>query len=389
MFFGNKLNLDDVKMAYNLFLNREPLAQELKEFKKTIKTITLENFIKTFLLSEEYINEQKNKEKLSQWSNYKSDWEHNYQNKATKEDIYFCFRLLLGRNPNEEEWTGHSGRQGILLKDIVKTYLNSQEFAKRDLLKREFPERIKKVDYDGFSMYAAEDDIAVGRQVLLKNYEPHVSQIFKKVLKHGMSVLDIGANIGYFSMLSASIVGEKGLVTSVEPNMKNVLLIELNKRSNNFHNIQIVQAAANNKNDILVLKNEYSNGTCSSLPNSNSDLFDLETVGSLRLDDIVKSKIDLIKIDVEGSELLALLGSINIIKQYLPNVIMEFSPNRIKDENGNIAWQRLLDIFIDLKYTLSVILLNGELKSCHTKEDVYEVFKSSGVDHIDLFLSHN
>jgi len=389
VFFGNKLNLDDVKMAYNLFLNREPLAQELKEFKKTIKTITLENFIKTFLLSEEYINEQKNKEKLSQWSNYKSDWEHNYQNKATKEDIYFCFRLLLGRNPNEEEWTGHSGRQGILLKDIVKTYLNSQEFAKRDLLKREFPERIKKVDYDGFSMYAAEDDIAVGRQVLLKNYEPHVSQIFKKVLKHGMSVLDIGANIGYFSMLSASIVGEKGLVTSVEPNMKNVLLIELNKRSNNFHNIQIVQAAANNKNDILVLKNEYSNGTCSSLPNSNSDLFDLETVGSLRLDDIVKSKIDLIKIDVEGSELLALLGSINIIKQYLPNVIMEFSPNRIKDENGNIAWQRLLDIFIDLKYTLSVILLNGELKSCHTKEDVYEVFKSSGVDHIDLFLSHN
>lgn len=306
MFFGSKLNLNDVKMAYNLFLSREPSAQELKKFKKIIRTITLENFIKTFLLSEEYLNKQK--EKLNKYSNYKSDWIHNYQNKTTKEDIYFCFRLLLGRNPNEEEWAGHSGRHGILLEDIVKTYLNSQEFAQRNLLKREFPEQIKKVDYGGFSMYAAEDDIAVGRQVLLKNYEPHVTQTFKKILKPDMNVLDIGANIGYFSMLAASIVGEKGLVKSVEPNMKNVLLIELNKRNNNFNNIQIIQAAANNKNDILVLKNEYSNGTCSSLPNTNNDLLNLETVGSLRLDDIVQRKIDLIKIDVEGAELLALLG---------------------------------------------------------------------------------
>jgi hypothetical protein len=122
------------------------------------------------------------------------------------------------------------------------------------------------------------------------------------------------------------------------------------------------------------------------LPNSNSDLLDLETVASLCLDDIVKRKIDLIKIDVEGAELLALLGSINIIQQYHPSVIMEFSPNRIKDENGNVKWEKLLDIFIDLKYSISAILPSGELKYCDKKEEVYDVFKSSGVDHIDLFI---
>src|SRR5437763_1214106 len=62
---------------------------------------------------------------------------------ATHEDIYYCFRLLLGRVPNAEEWPGHSSRAGEDLGNVVSSYLTSREFAARGLLNKTYQEHVE------------------------------------------------------------------------------------------------------------------------------------------------------------------------------------------------------------------------------------------------------
>jgi hypothetical protein len=51
--------------------------------------------------------------------------------RATREDIFYCFRLLLGRSPNREEWDGHVAQAGGDLDAIVRSYMSSAEFSSR------------------------------------------------------------------------------------------------------------------------------------------------------------------------------------------------------------------------------------------------------------------
>lgn len=318
------------------------------------------------------------------WPNYHQGWVGGFPAQATVKDIYFCFRLILGRNPHKEEWAGHSNRAGEPLQDIVRTYLHSQEFNNRNLMDRAVPENIQKAQYESFEIYAAQDDIAVGRHVLAGNYESDVTQVFKDFLRPGMGIVDIGANIGYYSLLSASLVGGDGWVMAVEPNCENIKFIEASRRVNHFDHLQIIQAAASINEDIMVLRNEYSNGTCSFLPEDEGELFASETVGCLRIDKLVNKKVDLIKIDVEGAELLAVQGCIGLIDTYRPAVVFEFSPPRIVDRDGKVAWEILLDIFFSRNYGLFVIKPGGKLLPCHNPEEASHLFDESGVDHIDL-----
>src|SRR6516165_4695068 len=130
---------------------------------------------------------------------------------ATPEDIFYCFRLLLGRGPNPEEWPGHSSRVGEDLEKVVSSYVTSREFAERGLLNKTYRDQVELVGLPRFSIFASNDDLAVGHHVLGGTYEPGIAAIFDRYVKPGMAVVDIGANIGYLTMLLASLVESSGL----------------------------------------------------------------------------------------------------------------------------------------------------------------------------------
>jgi len=74
-------------------------------------------------------------------------------------------------------------------------------------------------------MVAATSDHDVGRSLIhAQRYEPHVTAVVRKLVRPGHTFLDLGANIGYFTLLAASLVGESGKVISVEPNLENLRL---------------------------------------------------------------------------------------------------------------------------------------------------------------------
>ncbi len=321
--------------------------------------------------------------------NMNAPWEIPHSPETSPEDIYYCFRLLLGRSPNKEEWKGHSGHAwNTALDDVVMSYVNSLEFSQRknNLLSKRWDEDLFLKQLDGFSIYVRESDAAVGRGVKTGSYEPNVTAVFQKHLKPGMHVLDIGANIGYFTMLSAALVQQQGSVMAIEPNPENAKLVELSRRANKFENITIVQAGAGRALGLLVLNTAYSNGTTSELSEDVAHLADAVTVPCLRLDDIVPKdkKIGFVKIDIEGAEYNALLGASELIRRCHPVIVSEFSPGLMRGISG-VDGEEYLRFVLDFGYDVSVINPNSSLTPCGKNTDqVMRAYADCGGDHIDI-----
>ncbi len=313
-------------------------------------------------------------------------WRSEYSATADTDDIYYCFRLLLGRNPSRQEWAGHSTLAGEPLQNVVSSYLHSPEFKNRKLMSAPVG-NIEQVQLTGFSMYASRDDMAVGKHVLgVREYEPNVTRVFTDHLRPGMCAIDIGANIGYFSMLAASLVGELGAVYAFEPGRDNVKLLCANKKLNRFGHLTIIPAAADMRAGVLSFSNSFSNGFVSEVRDADlSQLLSSDLVPALRVDDIVprERKVDLIKVDTEGYEFKALAGAIEIVRNHRPLIVTEFSPPALSNASG-IEGSEFLEFLIELGYKFTV--LDGRQGAARTDDvaAVLDCYDKAGTDHIDL-----
>ena len=148
--------------------------------------------------------------------------------------------------------------------------------------------------------------------------EQLTTNVFKEYLKPGMVVLDLGANIGFYTMLARSLVGPRGKVFAFEPSPHNVGLIKASAKTNHFDNVTIIEAAVADKvgKATLYLAPDYI--TEHSLhdyyenpkPNAkqNQTIVRVTTVDSFLKKQVGNMKIDFIKMDIEGSETKALKG---------------------------------------------------------------------------------
>jgi FkbM family methyltransferase len=312
------------------------------------------------------------------------------QSPATPEDIFYAFRLLLGRPPNRDEWEGHVAQAGGELDGVVRSYLSSLEYSRRydALMSHRMNDRITLARSDGFAIYVQDDDVAVGHHVKENKYEPHVTRLFRARVRPGMHVLDIGANIGYYTMLSASLVGPSGSVTAIEPNPESVKLLEASRQENRFDNVTVFQVAAGREPGLLVMHGFYSNAMTSAVPESAAALVTSKTVPAFPVDVLVprEKKIDFVKIDVEGAEYNALLGAKALLERSHPTIVSEFSPLTMPGISG-VDGRQYLRFLLDLGYRICVIEGDGALAECGTDaERVMAAYDSRGADHIDLVL---
>ncbi|MGV6871137.1 FkbM family methyltransferase [Pseudochelatococcus sp. B33] len=305
---------------------------------------------------------------------------------ATPADIFWCFRLLLGRLPSAEEWQSHMTRSGANLADVVKSYLGSLEFSHRQLVEKSTLQDIQAASINGTTIYAPPRDPVIGKAVIEGQYEPEIVSLFQEYVKQGMNVVDIGANIGYFSIISADIVGSSGHVLAVEPNSENAKLLEISRRANGFEHLEIALMAASNRNGLLILNAGESNGTTATLSNNPDLLKNATLVPSIRLDDLIprSRRIDFVKIDVEGAEKLALSGMIETLSLHKPIIVSEFSPLALPYFSG-CTGEEYLGFLADLGYAISVVAPNGERISHNGDiEAIMSAFRARGSDHIDI-----
>lgn len=315
-----------------------------------------------------------------------------YDDSATREDIFYCFRLLLGRAPNPEEWPGHSSRAGENLENVVSSYVTSREFSQRGLLNKTYQDNVELAHLPRFSLFASKEDLAVGRHVLLgHSYEPGICALLERYVKPGMAVVDIGANIGYLTMFLASLVEQSGLVVAVEPNPENTRLLEASRRANGFEQVLVIQAAAGRRTDLLALNVSHSNGMTGPLPDAMSAILASRPVPCFALDDILPKdrRVHLVKIDTEGAELNALIGLAETIARDRPRIVSEFSPDMMPGVS-QCSGPEYLSFLIAKGYDIAVIEANGSEAAFGDDVDgVMSAYSQSGVDHIDIIASPN
>ena len=184
-------------------------------------------------------------------------------------------------------------------------------------------------DFPEFKLYLKRhDDFSAFYQVILENtYE----ELFKNI-KNGDIVIDAGANIGAFTVPTSKLIGNNGIIISVEPNKDNFSILQDNIKLNKLQNVIPINKAIHNISDVDV--NISGEGVFAKLNNDGNN----NIVKTVTLNDLVetyKVEPNIMKMDIEGSELYAVqtaekaLKSINYIEMEIHNDIAEDAVNAI------------------------------------------------------------
>jgi FkbM family methyltransferase len=162
------------------------------------------------------------------------------------------------------------------------------------------------------------------------DYERVTSKAFKSQLKPGGVVIDVGANIGHYTLLGSAGVGPQGRVHAVECSPQTRSLLEANVQKNKLQNVEIHPFAASDTQGSLTL-NITAIGLSwfnphSQWPSVNGSGTTV-TVPTMPLDAVVSSRVDLVKIDAEGADLEVLKGMRRILSENQEiAVIVEWAP---------------------------------------------------------------
>ena len=196
------------------------------------------------------------------------------------------------------------------------------------------PNEIVRTECRGHEMYLDLTDVEVSRSLVsLGSWEEHETRIFSAAVKEGMVVVDIGANIGHYTLEAARRVGEKGKVLAFEPEPHNFSLLCRNVEANRYRNVIPVQKALSNRSGAARLTLSAGNLGGHHLKNSGEHGEDV-AVSMVTLDEFLLDEprpINVIKMDAEGAEMGILEGMKGVLEAN-PDLILftEFSPRAIQ-----------------------------------------------------------
>ncbi len=165
-----------------------------------------------------------------------------------------------------------------------------------------------------------------GQPYLRGDVEPVVQEILGGRLRAGMVFYDLGANVGFFSLIAARIVGEGGHVFSFEPDPEVAARLRRNIERNKLSNVTVVEAglwsSSGKKNFVAADPASPDRGTGQFAGGDNANGTPTPCVA---LDDFVAGarRPDAIKCDVEGAEIEALRGAETLLRASRPWVLCE------------------------------------------------------------------
>ncbi len=222
-------------------------------------------------------------------------------------------------------------------------------------------------------------------------YEEFETGLFQKEIKKGDVILDIGANIGYFTLIFANLVGETGKVYAFEPDSTNFSILEKNIKLNGYNNIILInKAVSDNTGKLKLFLSDDSNGDHRTY--DSNDGRELIEIDSVSIDDYfstLNKKVNFIKMDIQGAEYFAIKGMVDVLNSNEKiKMLTEFWP--VGFQRSGVKTKDYLDIM--LKHGFDIIELEdkeNQLTPIHDIEFLLEKYTVEKENFGNLLFEKN
>lgn len=163
-------------------------------------------------------------------------------------------------------------------------------------------------------------------------WEPHLTRWITQTLQPGDTFIDVGANIGYYSLLASPLVGEAGAVVAIEASPQTFVLLENNLARNHVTNVRALNVAVSNRHGVAQVFRGYASNIGMTTIIKDEDLpYECDVVTaplSALLLPVECQNARVIKIDVEGAEWAVAAGMVPLLRDSRADlaVIVEIEP---------------------------------------------------------------
>jgi FkbM family methyltransferase len=219
---------------------------------------------------------------------------------------------------------------------------------------------------DGLRFWINPRDHYVSQGMRAGMWERGETAFVKRTLKAGMHAVDIGANLGWFTVHMAKLVGADGSVVAFEPRRDLHRQLPLTVLENGLTNVTVHQLALGEKNGEGLLrwdKRDDNPGSTHLAPrdvDDDDDRFVFQRSDVVTLDSIVTHPIDFIKIDVEGAEKLVFDGANRVFSHDRPVMLAELAPDLLRRVSG-VGIDEYFSYLGSRNYTVQEIDYCGDL----------------------------
>lgn len=231
------------------------------------------------------------------------------------------------------------------------------------------------VSFDGDLQLELCEKQFVSRQIFWFGiFEPREAHFFKQMIAPGMTVIDVGGNIGQYTLLAAKRVGPRGQVHTFEPAAENHAILQRNIQRNGFSDRVVLNklaVGAERKQEKLILTPDGGSNWVSTSGANPGEGDASEVIACETLDDYLAekglAKVDFMKIDAEGSDLNVLKGAVKTLETHHPTLFVEFA-NRVLVKYGASS-EAMLQFLLQLGYTPLMLTRHG-LEPLHQPVDL-------------------
>ncbi len=289
------------------------------------------------------------------------------------------FRLVLEPQENKDPWAKNLPQRATLPQRIGR-FLASPTHQKYITLanraRRIFPHMPIPLRLPLGVWWLAEESF-LDQELLFGEFETMERKFVKKLLRRDMTVVDVGAHHGLYSLLASKCVGWHGRVVAIEPSPRECTRLERHLRLNRSSNVELIPCAAGEHTGEadLYLVDRFNDGCNSLRPPATPEPVGTVRVPVRRLDDILSeleiSKVDFMKLDAEGAELSALYGALKLLnRDSRPAMLVEVQDVRTRP--WGYAARELLQFLMRMDYQWFAIAPKGALLPISCEQETYD-----------------
>ena len=241
----------------------------------------------------------------------------------------------------------------LMSKYLLRRILYS---IQKNLMKQRYV--IRKIH--NFEMVLDLYDLGLSRVLLFfGTRELDHKMILERELRHGMTILDLGANIGYYAVMESKLIGESGFIYALEPHPDNVDLLKTNIQINKISNrVEIHQLGGSNKNSVekLCVSKQSNLHSFVKDENSSNETVDVPTITIPEFSK-ERRKFDFIRMDIEGYEVEVFEGLLPAFDDdnFRPSILFETHRSKYNEDH---TIRHSLNYMFEKGYEAKIIVSN-------------------------------